>query len=109
MTQASDQVRGEAQPATCGRLILGAYTRRQSRPSNNAANCAADSRITPSLITGHLNFPGGDWGCATYESLFPRRATPITSAVASTAYRAVERRIRWDCAADPVRWETEFY
>ena len=46
---------GAAQPATCGRLIRGAYTRLQSSPSNNAANCAADSRMTPSLIAGHLN------------------------------------------------------
>ena len=46
----------DSQPASCGRLIRGAYTRRQSSPSNNAASCAADNRITPSLIAGHLNF-----------------------------------------------------
>src|SRR6185312_15204721 len=54
MSQAS-QNKGQAQPATCGRLILGAYTRLQSSPSNSAANCAADSRMTPSLTAGHLN------------------------------------------------------
>jgi hypothetical protein len=38
-----------------GRAIRGACTRRQSNPSNNAANCAPDNRITLSLIAGHLN------------------------------------------------------
>ena len=33
------------QPATCGRLILGAYTRRQSSPSNNAAKCGGGLRL----------------------------------------------------------------
>src|SRR5262249_16284463 len=50
----SDQGGPEAQPASCGRLIRGAYTRRQSSPSNSAASGAVDSRISPSLIAGHL-------------------------------------------------------
>jgi hypothetical protein len=36
-------------------VIRGAYTRRQSSPSNNAANCAAESRIAPSLIAGRAD------------------------------------------------------
>jgi hypothetical protein len=47
----------DIQPASCGRLIRGAYTRRQSSPSNSATSCAADNRITPSLIAGHHRIP----------------------------------------------------
>ena len=46
-----------AHPATLGRGTLGAYMRRQSIPSNRAASCAPDRRITPSLTGGHLNVP----------------------------------------------------
>ena len=46
-----------AHPATLGRGTRGAYIRRQSSPSNRAASCAPDSRITPSLTGGHLNVP----------------------------------------------------
>src|SRR4051794_20184153 len=46
-----------AHPAILGRGTRGAYIRRQSRPSNRAANCDPDRRITPSLTGGHLNVP----------------------------------------------------
>ena len=35
-------------PAAAGGTTLWATTRRQSRPSNSASNCARDSRMTPS-------------------------------------------------------------
>lgn len=52
MTQSSDL---HNSGRSAGRLVLGAYTRRRSSSSNNAASGAVDSRITPSLIPGHMN------------------------------------------------------
>src|SRR3954453_17864408 len=46
-----------AHPAILGRGTRGAYIRRQSSPSNRAASCDPDRRITPSLTGGHLNVP----------------------------------------------------
>ena len=43
-------------PASCGRRTRSRRIRRQSSPSNNAANIAGDIRITPSRTCGHTNF-----------------------------------------------------
>ena len=57
--------------ATFGRPRRGTCTRDQSSPSNSAASCAADNRITPSLIGGHLN--------AEASSRFQTRTSPLPS------------------------------
>jgi hypothetical protein len=45
-----------AQLAAVGTVVRrGSCTRRQSSPSNNACNCAALNRITPSRIAGQRN------------------------------------------------------
>jgi cytochrome c553 len=54
----------DAHWVACGRSTRGTCTRVQSRPSISAANCAAESRITPSVIGGHLNAP---WRANTFE------------------------------------------
>ena len=43
--------------AASGRRTRGRHTRRQSRPSNNASNCARESRITPSRTDGQAKRP----------------------------------------------------
>src|SRR5271168_248216 len=42
-------------PASCGRRLPSGRTRRQSNPSNKAANMAGDIRITPSRTCGQTN------------------------------------------------------
>jgi len=46
-----------SQPASCGERRRSGRTSRQSRPSNKAANCAAESRLTPSRSRGQTNLP----------------------------------------------------
>ena len=53
------------------RVSRRSCTRRQSRPSSNACNCAAVSRTTPSAMAGHWNLPS--------SSLFENRQTPVPS------------------------------
>ena len=43
-----------------------------SRPSNSATSCAADRRITPSLIAGHLNLaPSSRFQISTKPRSYP--------------------------------------
>ena len=55
----------------CGLATLTACTRLKSRPSRSAANCAAESRITPSWMRGQQNFPS--------SSRFAKRHSPVPS------------------------------
>src|SRR3954451_15308259 len=72
--------RRRGHPATLGRGTLGAYIRRQSSPSNRAASCDPDRRITPSQTGGHLNvLPSSRFQISTrpvpsYTSSFTRSA-----------------------------------
>jgi hypothetical protein len=58
-----------------GRAISRACRRDQSIPSTSAANCADVSRITPSVIGGHLNAPLTD----TPRCHQPNRLDPVRS------------------------------
>ena len=52
-----DAVASRAYPATSGRRARSGRTSRQSSPSNSAASCADDIRITPSRTCGQTNLP----------------------------------------------------
>ena len=52
-------------PASAGRRVRSGRTSRQSSPSNNAANCAGDNRITPSRTPGQTNLPPSRRLCAS--------------------------------------------
>ena len=56
-------------PASCGRRTRSERIRRQSRPSNNAANRAGDMRMTPSRTCGQTNLrPPGACESAPFPS-----------------------------------------
>ena len=55
-------------PASCGRRLPSGRTRRQSNPSNKAANIAGDIRITPSRTCGHTNLQPSSRLCTSTMS-----------------------------------------
>jgi hypothetical protein len=80
---AADSISHSSHDVAVGRLPSRACSRGQSIPSINAANWAGVSRITPSLIGGHLKAP-----CS---SRFYNRISPEPSHATKHEDRARER------------------
>src|SRR5690606_32603262 len=68
------------QPASCGRRLPSGRTRRQSRPSNKAANCARDLRIPPSRARRQTNLLPSRRVCTSTSPVRSQTRTLILSA-----------------------------